>query len=44
MLIFFSGYLYLFFLSFLELVNQTLHVRIAGVDAPEVTFQKVFLL
>ena len=24
------------FFYFLELVNQTLHVRIAGVDAPEV--------
>jgi len=30
------------FFYFLELVNQTLHVRIAGVDAPEVAFSLPF--
>jgi len=37
----FFGCLCLFIFNFLELVNQTLHVRIAGVDAPEVTPEHV---
>jgi len=33
---FFWWLMLIVFFYFLELVNQTLHVRIAGVDAPEV--------
>ena len=39
-LFFLVTYAYRFY--FLELVNQTLHVRIAGVDAPEVAFSLPF--